>query len=102
MEQGRTLVDIADKKIENEVRQRIAPAKDFFTHLRPKEIEARKAALQAMVRASSGHRTVTEIVEGIGKNPKTEQVKCPACGESVPMILSAIRGTMNDWKTTNW
>ncbi len=95
MEQGRTLVDIADKKVENEVRQRIARAKEFFSRLRPEEVKARKAALHVTIRRSRGRRTFKELIEQGNQAPTapTQIVVCPSCGEKIPMILGAVRST---------
>jgi hypothetical protein len=96
MEQGRALVDIADKKLEHEVRQRIAKAKEFFSRLRSEEVEARRAALQATIRHNSSRgRTIQELMNRAAVAPKSpnQMVMCPACGEKNPMILGAVRST---------
>lgn len=96
MEQGRTLVDIADKKLENEVRQRIAKAKEFFSRLRPEEVEARKATLQATIQRNTRRgRTLQEIMGEVTPTPKAPNqiVACPACEEKIPMLLGAVRST---------
>jgi hypothetical protein len=97
MEQGRALVDIADKKLEHEVRERIAKAKEFFSRLRPEEVEARRAALQATIgrRVVRRSRTVRRVVESRSQIPKapTQIVVCPACEQRVPMLLGAVRST---------
>jgi hypothetical protein len=96
MEQGRTLVDIADKRLENEVRQRIAKAKEFFSRLRPEEVEARKATLQATIHRNSRRgQTLQELLQRIRppSRASTQIVACPACGQKIPMILGAVRST---------
>src|SRR5207249_4871923 len=45
IDQGRALVDSADKRLEHEVAERIAEARAFFGRLRPDEVEARRALL---------------------------------------------------------
>jgi hypothetical protein len=98
MEQGRALVDIADRKLEHEINQRIALAKELFSHLRSEEIEARRAALQAAIRSRGFTPSLREALEDYIKTPRipmgpNQMVDCPACGERIPMLLEAIRST---------
>jgi hypothetical protein len=71
--QGRALIDRADKKLEHEISQRIAKAKDFLARLRPDEASTRKASIQ---------RRGSDVV-----------VNCPACNERIPIVTRSARST---------
>ncbi|WP_217182230.1 hypothetical protein [Streptomyces sp. AC495_CC817] len=87
MRHGRSLVDAADKKLDYEIRKRIEGAKAFFDRLKPEEVAARKktAKIPTYPFSQPGSGALVERT--------TEPIACPACQESVPLVLGAVRTT---------
>ncbi|MFJ9914722.1 hypothetical protein [Actinacidiphila glaucinigra] len=80
MRHGRSLVDAADKRLEHEIRKRIQDAQAFLAKLKPAEVDARKKG------------NLTSLLAPVGSTAE-ERVKCPACAETVPLIIKAVRTT---------
>ncbi|MFD8191251.1 hypothetical protein [Streptomyces wuyuanensis] len=93
---GRNLVDVEDKKLTHEVKTRIQAAKEFFSRLRPDEVQARiESAASAVDRDALVRRYIDSVAPGSGQLA-FERVPCPACEVSAPLRLEAVR-TTKEW-----
>lgn len=96
--QGRSLVDVADRRLEHEVNKRIAVAKTVFSHLRTEEIEIRRASILRRLSFDQRHgcppgMNIHARVAAMRVPSSIEFVRCPACNEEIPMRLQAVRAT---------
>jgi hypothetical protein len=97
IQQGRALVDKADKRLEHEIKERIAASRIFFEHLKPEEIKARRGlAIEPNSRYASGSiiaRQVMAAARGITRDTPFQRIACPSCKEKIAMRLDPVRST---------
>jgi len=99
IDQGMSLVDAADRRLEHEVYKRIAAARLVFSRLRTEEVEARRALLPRRLSSDQVYdgfppgMAIAAQIADMRIPWSIEFVRCPACNEEIPMLLQAVRAT---------